>query len=114
MSQEQWLACTPPSSMLQSPTPRGGPVTERKFRLFAVACCRRIWHLMTDERTRRAVEVAEGFADSHANRRARKAAEVEARNLRAEADAAVYGRSATASARPEGRVGRANRTHWTS
>jgi hypothetical protein len=81
MTEQEWLACTDPRGMLGFLQGEGRE-TARRFRLFAAACSRRIWHLMTDERSRMAVEVAEQFADGLVNRTKRKAAEMAARSAR--------------------------------
>jgi hypothetical protein len=61
MNEAEWLACTDPTAVLVF---LWGKASERKHRLFDVACCRRIWHLLMDERGRYAVELAEQSADS--------------------------------------------------
>jgi hypothetical protein len=65
MNEQEWLTCTDPKPMLAFLVGRGR-VSRRKLRLFAVASCRSIWRMLTDVRSRHAVEVAEQYADGKA------------------------------------------------
>jgi hypothetical protein len=65
MTEEEWLNCTDPTPMLLYL--REVHTSERKLRLLACACCRRIWKLLPDPRSRQAVEVAERYADGQAS-----------------------------------------------
>jgi hypothetical protein len=70
MTEQEWLACINPYAMQEFLL---GEASPRKFRLFAVACCRKFWHLLVDPRSRKAVEVAERLADGLAGETERDA-----------------------------------------
>ena len=71
MTDQEWLQCTDPTSMLEF---LHGKISDRKLRLLATGCCRRVWHLLTDERSRKAVEIGEKYADGEANSQERERA----------------------------------------
>jgi hypothetical protein len=86
VTEAEWLACKDPITMLlflRGPgatrtEPIGdhlativevnapGLVSDRKLRLAACACCRRVWHLLHDESFRRLIEVNELYAEGSA------------------------------------------------
>lgn len=62
MTEQEWLGCGEPQKMLDF-LPEA---TDRKLRMFAVACCRRLSQLFADETSHRAIEMSERYADGFA------------------------------------------------
>src|SRR5205085_12129296 len=91
MTEGDWAGCTRPQAMLAYLEDRRGRI-DRKLRLFAVACCRRIRTFLTDERSRAAVEVGERWADGLASDLEAEAARLAAREAAARRQAARGGR----------------------
>ena len=85
MTEADWNTCCEPETILAF-LRDSGTASERKLRLFACACCRRVWALLSDERGREAVRVAEQFADGLATERQRRASEAGAHAGRLAAD----------------------------
>jgi hypothetical protein len=93
VTEREWLRSTDPQPMLTFLRGRG-IFSERKARLFVVACCRRISSLLTDDMSRNAVEVAEqyaeGLADDAALKVAQEAAQAAYSAVRVTPDALAY------------------------
>ena len=79
---------------------RKGVLTDKELRLFACFCARQNWHLLTDDRSRNSVEVAERFANGNTTKEELKAAYAAATRAAyaSYADAADAARAASASA----------------
>jgi hypothetical protein len=60
MTEEEWLAATDPRPMIGF---LRGMLTDRKARLFTVACCRLISHLFADRQSQEAVAMGERYAE---------------------------------------------------
>ena len=71
MNEEAWVGCIDPTPMLEF---MQGKSSDRKMRLFGVACCRRVWHLFTNEQCRETVELGERLADGLVANEERRAA----------------------------------------
>ena len=69
MNEAEWLGQTDPGPMLDYLTGRPDRPDDRKLRLFACACVRRLQPYLTDRRCRAALEKSEAFADGLAARR---------------------------------------------
>jgi hypothetical protein len=71
MTEAEWLACTDPKPMLEF---LRGKASERKLRLFALACCDRIRRLLTNRESQEAVEFVERHVETGVVRRKGRAA----------------------------------------
>src|SRR5215471_10934410 len=61
MDEAEWLACEEPRLMLEF---LRGRASDRKFRLFACGCCRRLWDLLPSDLNRQAVQAIEEYPDT--------------------------------------------------
>jgi len=93
MTEEVWLTSTDPQPMLEYIQ---GRASDRKLRLFAVECCRRIWDRIISDSARNVVEVVERHADGLASRQDALSAAAEAEGNSFNYDTTTYRASAAA------------------
>jgi hypothetical protein len=94
VTEREWLECGDPGPMLQF---LRGKASDRKLRLFAWACCSRVRHLLSDRYNRKALSVAQRYADGDVSEEklgfawgdARRAAQVAYRRERETAEASA-------------------------
>jgi hypothetical protein len=84
LTETDWLSCADLWTVYDYL--RREQLSSRHCRLFAVACCRRLWHLFRDPRSRSAVEIGERFADGLASAAELSAATQEADEAREAAE----------------------------
>jgi hypothetical protein len=106
MTEAEWLVCGDVDELLRhlrrdSRIVRS-PIGRRKLRLFACGCCRQVWQLIEDHRSRRLVELSEQLADGLADPLELAAAEDAARSAKSDADAASAGLSSVTHIRKVG------------
>ncbi len=101
MTEVEWLNCTAPEAMIRFLDNHFPEVEDedpavwfvgRKLRLFAVACCRHIEHLLTDSRSRKALEVIERYVDGMARSTERRQASVHAGAVVGDLEGVIDGR----------------------
>ncbi|TXH53450.1 MAG: hypothetical protein E6Q97_13235 [Desulfurellales bacterium] len=78
-------------------------IEAKTLRLFAVWCCRQVEHLLTDERSKNAIVVAENFANGNATAEELAAATAAARAAALAAASAAARAAASAAARDAAR-----------
>lgn len=96
MTETEWMNCTDPAPMLEFLRTQR-TASERKLRLFAAACCRRVLNLLIDKHSRKALTIAERYADGEVTAEklgfawgdARRAAQVAHRQERETAEASA-------------------------
>jgi hypothetical protein len=96
MDERKWIRTSSPNSMLDFVQHHSAD--GRKTRLFASAAMRSLWAILPDLRSRRAVEVAEAFADRLVSFDELRGAEEEASRIPQVVDTSLWGGSKSRAA----------------